>query len=179
MVIVAFVLVVVAAVAFGLLIRAGRGNRALVAGGGVSLRIRPVDLEAFHNLVDRAEDDYLRCRLAAADYRKVRRQRILAAVEYVRAVSQNAAVLTAFGQVARQSTDARIALAGRQMAEAAILLRLLSASVMLRLWAGYAFPHAGISLATVEGRYRSLKDLAWQLGNLEDPLTASRLAGAL
>jgi hypothetical protein len=179
MVITAIILVLVAAAALGILFYAGRGHDSLTVRGRMPLQIRPVDLEAFHNLMDPAEDDYLRRQLNSEDYRKVRRKRILAALEYVRAVSQNAAVLTAFGQVARQSADARIATAGRQMVEAAILLRLLSTAVIFRLWTGYAFPRAEVSLGSVEGRYQSLKDLAWQLGNLENPLTASRLAGAL
>jgi hypothetical protein len=179
MVIAAIILVILAAAALGVLVYAGKGGRSMVVGADMPVRILPVDLEAFHNLMDSAEDDYLRGRLASVDYRKVRRKRILAAVEYLRAVSQNAAALTAFGQVARQSADPRIAAAGRQMVEAAILLRLLSTMVMLKLWTGYAFPSTGISLETVEGRYQSLKDLAWQLGNLENPLTASRIAGAL
>lgn len=179
MFIVAIILVALAVAGLGILFLVGGTNRSLVASAKVSERIRPVDLEAFHNLVDPAEEEYLRSRLNPSDYRKVRRRRILAAVEYVRAVSQNAAVLIAFGQVARQSRDPQIASAGRQMVEAAILLRLLSATVMFRLGAGYAFPNAQISLAAVEGRYQSLRNLAWQLGNLENPLTASRVASLL
>ena len=45
---------------------------------GLGVRIQPIDVEAFRNLVDGAEDDYLRLRLPPPQFRHVRRQRLLA-----------------------------------------------------------------------------------------------------
>ena len=43
---------------------------------GLATRIQPIDVEAFRNLVDPAEDDYLRRRLPAGEFRHVRRERL-------------------------------------------------------------------------------------------------------
>ena len=44
---------------------------------GRSGQIEPIDVEAFRNLTDPAEDEYLRLRLPASEFRAVRRERLL------------------------------------------------------------------------------------------------------
>src|SRR5215467_2346300 len=76
---------------------------------------KPVDLEAFRNLVDPEEEEYLRSNLSAADFRSVQRERLLAAVDYMTGVSRNAAVLLRLGELARRSSDAEVAVAGQDL----------------------------------------------------------------
>src|SRR5690349_16525362 len=62
---------------------------------------RAVDIEAFCNLVDPDEDAFLQSSLPAAEYRVLKRERLLTAIVYVRAVSGNAAVLLRLGDAVR------------------------------------------------------------------------------
>src|SRR5580693_10543987 len=77
--------------------------------------IRPIDVEAFRNLINPAEDDYLRRRLPPAQFRVVRRQRLYAMAAYVQVVAENAAVLVRLGQGAVASSDARISGAAQRV----------------------------------------------------------------
>ncbi len=47
-------------------------------------RTRPVDLEAFRNLLDPREEDFLRASLLPREFRVIQRERMRAAVDYVR-----------------------------------------------------------------------------------------------
>ena len=60
-------------------------TRSLQVKGSVrtALAIRPIDIEAFRNLTDPAEDGYLRRRLPPAQFRVVRRERLRAMAAYV------------------------------------------------------------------------------------------------
>src|SRR3984893_15923177 len=82
---------------------------------GLAARIQPIDVEAFRNLVDRAEDDYLRLRLPPPRFRHVRRQRLLAMASYVKAAGRNADILIGIGQAALASSDGRAVQAAQQL----------------------------------------------------------------
>ena len=75
-------------------------SRSLQISQGASLaaRIQPIDVEAFRNLIDPAEDEYLRRRLTAGEFRRVRRQRLHAMAAYVQTAGRNAAVLILIAQ---------------------------------------------------------------------------------
>ncbi|MFZ0802262.1 MAG: hypothetical protein WAN70_08850, partial [Terriglobales bacterium] len=51
--------------------------------------IRSVDLRAFRNLTDPEEEEYLRLNLPPADFRRIQRERLRAAVEYIRCAAFN------------------------------------------------------------------------------------------
>jgi len=138
-----------------------------------------VDLEAFCNLMDPAEDAFLRANLPPPAYRKLRRERLLIAIQYVRAVSSNAVVLLALGEAVRRNPDPGIAAAGEQMVDSAIRLRLNSAVVLLNLWAAVALPKAKVPAAALVSRYQHLKALASHLGRLQSPAVAGRISAAL
>src|SRR6266516_4678876 len=63
-----------------------------------------VDIDAFRNLTDPSEEGFLQSHLSRGDYRKLRRQRLLAALKYVSCVAKNAAVLIRMGEEARRSS---------------------------------------------------------------------------
>ena len=102
--------------------------------------IHSLDVEAFRNLVDPKEEAFLRARLPAAEFRRIKRERVRAALAYVKALSHASLQFARFGDAARRSPDPAIAASGRQIANSAIYLRLraLDASVQLTLAA--AFP---------------------------------------
>jgi len=86
-------------------------------------RTRPVDLEAFRNVVDPGEEDFLRANLLPRQFRAVQRERMRAALEYVQNAAHNADFLLGVGEAATRSPDPRVAQAGRQLIDSALRLR--------------------------------------------------------
>jgi LPXTG-motif cell wall-anchored protein len=101
--------------------------------------IHSLDIIAFRNLVDPDEEAFLRARLPAREFRRLKRERIWAALAYVKALSHASLQFARFGDAARRSQDPAIAASGRQIANSAIYLRLraLDASVQLTLAATF------------------------------------------
>src|SRR5215471_14106533 len=64
-------------------------------------QLRVVDIDAFRNLTDRNEEEYLRSHLSRSQYRKIQRQRLRATLAYVSCVANNTAVLIRMGETAR------------------------------------------------------------------------------
>lgn len=83
-----------------------------------------LDIEAFRNLVDPAEEAYLRDRLPPAKFRDIKRQRAWAALIYTWDVGNAAKALAIIGQAAQRSANPEIAASGVQVAENALRLRL-------------------------------------------------------
>src|ERR1035441_6156961 len=75
----------------------------------------PIDLEAFENLTDPEEEQFLRANLAPTEFRGVQRSRIRAARLYVTALSENAGVLVTVGQSALSHADPQIAATGQEI----------------------------------------------------------------
>ncbi len=108
-----FILTVVAlAILLLLLYVEGGRNSSVNSVEDLAGRTRPVDLEAFRNLVDAGEEDFLRASLSRREFRAVQRERTRAAVEYIRKSAHNAACLLRLGEAASRSGDPRIAEAG-------------------------------------------------------------------
>src|ERR1700730_9415898 len=68
-------------------------------------QLQSLDIEAFRNLIDYREEEFLRRMLEPAQFRMIQRERLRAAVEYVGCASRNAAILQRFGEAARQSSN--------------------------------------------------------------------------
>jgi len=103
-------------------------------------QLTSVDLEAFENLTDPEEEQYLRKNLSPAEFRRVQRTRLRAAKLYVAALSQNAVVLLAVGQSARSNADPAIVATGREIVQRAIRLRIWCLLSLLRMDAAFVFP---------------------------------------
>jgi len=164
----------VALLLLGLLWFAARrhGDRANAA-GDLSARLRPVDLESFQNLVDPAEEEFLRSHLPRSEFRAIQRERLRGAAEYVSTVSQNAAVLLRFGQAARASTDAATAAAGRQLTEQAIRVRILSLRALLELRVGIVLPGTRVSASRLINGYQQTRGLATSISRMHQPVQAA------
>ena len=81
----AFVLVVAAALALVFILGLTVSTRLqLSPGSALARKIEPIDIEAFRNLLNPAENDYLRRRLRASEFRMVQRERLRAAAAYIR-----------------------------------------------------------------------------------------------
>lgn len=144
-----------------------------------SKQVRSVDLEAFRNLTDPAEEQYLRERLSPAKFRAIQRERLRAALDYVGGVSHNAGVLLSLGQAARHDPDAKIAEAGRALVDEALRLRLYSALTMSKLCLRFVFPDAGFQPSGIVDRYQHVSEGAVRLGRLQYPDRGGLLYRAL
>ena len=129
-------------------------------------QMRPVDIEAFSNLIDPDEEQFLRSSLPPSLFRSVRRERLIAATEYVGAVSHNAAVLVRIGESARHHADPGTVQAGHELANSGVRLRLHCSLVLFRLWTAIVVPGARLSSVPLVERYQQASALARQLNRL-------------
>jgi len=138
--------------------------------------IRPIDIEAFRNLIDPAEDDYLRRRLQPSQFRMVRRERLRAMAAYVEIAGRNASVLVRTGEAALASGDERVAGAAQQLVNDALLLRRNATVALARIYLALAWPYSGFAAVRVVDRYEQLSGAAMLLGRLQNPAVPVRLS---
>jgi len=124
----------------------GRANRGIE-------QIRSVDLRAFRNLMDPDEEQYLRRNLSPVEFRRIQRERLQAAVEYIKSAAFNAAVLMRFAETARHSPDPATAQAAGKLIDNAIRLRSYAFRAIPKLYLAMVFPGRGISPAPVAESY--------------------------
>lgn len=144
-----------------------------------SAQLRTVDLDAFRNLVDPDEEDFLRRNLPPGEFRGIQRARFLAAVEYIRCTAHNATVLLRMAESARHNPDARIAAAGKELVDTALRLRLYAFQAIAKLYLGMVFPGTHLSPLSVIDKYQEVRGLVSQLGRLQYPSSAARVTAAL
>lgn len=142
-------------------------------------RSRAVDLQAFQNLVDQSEEQYLRSQLSPSEYRRVQRKRMRAALVYVRATLHNSKVLLAFGQAARASADPATAKAGFDLVQSALRLRIYSLLAIGVFGFRIVFPSVPVSCSWLMNSYERMRDCAGGLVRIEGPAYASRIEAAI
>lgn len=150
-------LVVLSALALIFLIRVAKGQ-AIVSriGENPVEHIRFVDLEAFRNLIDPDEQEYLRRHLHPAVFRRIQRERLRAAAEYIACAAHNAAVLLTIAQAARLSPDPQVAAMAEKLVENAIRLRLYAFRAIPRLYIAMILPLRQQSPVHVADRYEQM-----------------------
>ena len=102
--------------------------------------IRALDIEAFRNLVNPEEEEFLRARLSPSEFRKIKRERTRAALAYLKALSNVSLQFARLGSTAQHNSDPVLAALGRQIATSATYLRLRTLDATLRLRVAFAFP---------------------------------------
>ena len=176
----AIILVIAAALALAFILGVALSRSLqLSAGTNLAAQIQPIDVEAFRNLIDPAEDDYLRRRLPAAEFRVVRRQRLRAMAAYVHTAGRNAAVLIRMGQAALAAGDVPTAEAARRLVDNALLLRRNAAFALLRIYLAQAWPNSGLAAEPVLRGYEKLNGSAMLLGRLQNPASPMRISATL
>jgi hypothetical protein len=161
------VLSVLALVALFTLARGQLYGRA--APGQDTHQLQAIDVEAFRNLVDEGEQQFLRQNLEPAEFREVQRQRTLAAIDYVRGAAKNARILIAVGEAARQSADPAIASAAEKLFENAVELRLYAIQAIPRLYLRVLMPGMSDSARRLVDNYDNLAHQAVVLSCLSGP----------
>jgi len=131
--------------------------------------LRAVDIEAFRNLVDPDEEEFLRTNLPPADFRKIQRERLRAAVDYVSCAAENAAILVRLADAARRSSDPVTAEAAEKLVNNAIRLRLYALHAIPRLYLGMILPGSRISPARIAESYEQMTRQVVLLGCLQYP----------
>jgi hypothetical protein len=175
-------LVLVIAAAFALILILGiTVSRSLQLTGGSTLarRVEPIDIEAFRNLLDPTENEYLRRRLPAAKFRMVQRERLRAAAAYIRVAGRNAAVLAAIGQAALSASDIATLEAARQLVDNALLLRRNATLALLQIYIAMLWPQSALAAAPIVRGYEQLSGRAMLLGRLQNPRVPVRISGNL
>jgi hypothetical protein len=188
----AILIVVVAVLALALMVWLAL-SRALQPSPGANLganlganpegQIEPIDVAAFRNLVDPAEDEYLRLHLTPARFRVTQRSRLRARAAYVRVAGRNAAVLVRMGQTALATPlathDALVKEAALRLVNNALLLRRNATVALLRIYAAMIWPMGTSATAGLIDRYERLGNSAMLLGRLRNPAVPVRVMADL
>jgi hypothetical protein len=168
--IITIILVIAAALSLGFMFWVAKGRSLAISRVEELVQhVRPVDVEAFRLLVDPAETQYLWSKLPHAEFRKIQRQRLRAAVVYISCAARNAAVLIRIGEAARRNADPSIAEAGEKLVNTAIRLRIFSFQVMVKLYLEMMRPGTRISAGDLAESYERLTGLVFLLGRLQRP----------
>lgn len=137
----AWILVGVALLALGIVVYVALRSRTRRLDLEKALQaFRSLDIEAFRNLVDADEEEYLRHNLPPKKFRKIKRQRAWAALLYAWEAGEAATALARIGQAVQHSSDPEIAASGVQVAENAFRLRLQTVGVSFRLLTEIVLP---------------------------------------
>ena len=154
-----FALIVVAVLAMLFLWRVARGQGVPVqAVKDLEGRLLQVDLDAFRNIIDPAQDKLLRSHLPAGQFRAMQRKRRRAAIDYVYRTSHNAAILLRLGEAAQKSPDATITAAGEELVSAALATRMYSLMAISQLYVEILLPGVSFSMTNVADQYERLRE---------------------
>ena len=128
--------------------------------------LQPIDVEAFRNLIDEKEEAYLREHLSAASFRRVHRERMLAAIEYVKAAYGNAGILVKIAEAARESSDPEVATAAGKLFDNAVQLRWDAVQVIPRLCLKVLLPGTSQAPRNLFDHYDMVTSQALVLGRV-------------
>ena len=137
---IALLFAIIGLLAFGLIVHLAKGHLSTDDNlEKLASQLRHVDVSAFCNLIAASEQEFLRDHLPPREFRTIHRERMLAAVEYVRCAAQNAAILIRLGESARQHSDPAIRATGEKLLDSGLALRLYAFRLVPRLYLSMAF----------------------------------------
>jgi hypothetical protein len=139
-------------------------------------QIQAIDVDAFRNLADPRESEYLRSRLPAAEFRRIQRLRLRALAAYVRVVGRNAVLLTRIGQLALNSENAEMAEAARKLVDEALLLRRNAGLAMSRIYLRLLWPNTRFAATPILESYARVNGSAMLLSRLQNPAATVRIS---
>ena len=175
----AIFLVIAAVLSLVVILRIAVSRNLQISGDSrLAAQIQPIDLDAFRNLADPAEDAYLRRKLSQAEYRRVRRLRLKAMAAYVQIATQNAALLIHLGQSALSSSNVETTAAAHDLINDALLLRRNATFAMFKIYIAWTWPNADVAAGSVVDGYQQLNGSAMLLGRLRNPADPVRIAAS-
>jgi hypothetical protein len=143
---------------------------------GYAQQLEPIDIEAFRNLTDPAEDAYLRRRLSDSEFRRVQRKRLLAMAAYIQGAGRNAAALIHIAQNALAAVDPQTAEAAQCLLNDALLLRRNATVALFKIYVALAWPASSMSASPILSGYERLSGSAMLLGRLQNPAAPVRIS---
>ncbi len=162
----AWILVAVAFFALGILVYVAIRSRTRRVDLEKAVQaFRSLDIEAFRNLIDSAEEAFLRNNLSPKKFREIKRQRAWAALIYAWEAGRAVAALARIGQAAQRSSDPKIAASGAQLSENAFRLRLQTIGACLHLLTEILLPDLeSRSLPPLVDQYERAAETLFRLG---------------
>jgi hypothetical protein len=123
-------------------------------------RLAEIDVVAFRTVLSLEDTDVLRERLTEAAYRRVKRARVRAVQEYVKAIAGNCAVTVAVLRAKAPDTASPAQREVSSLVSEALRIRLLCLAFWIALWAEFAFPNLEIRPMRIAGGYERLRSAA-------------------
>jgi len=117
----------------------------------------PLDLGAFHTLMDREDERFLRLNLSHSQFTHMKRRRIGVTWKYVNRISDNSAAVLRMAGAERQNADPNVAEAAAHVADLATRIRMQCLLAFVKLAVEYAVPAAQLSPAKLAPTYESLQ----------------------
>jgi hypothetical protein len=134
---------------------------------------QPVDLAILMNLLDPQQEQYLKKNLRTRQFLQYKLMRLSVVRYYMARASRNAAVLINVGKAAARSENPAIATAGRELAEAALRLRVYAAFAPVILTLQIVAPSPYRSFSSFIDGYNRMKHSVVQLTDLEIPFQSN------
>jgi len=134
---------------------------------------QPVDLAILANLLDPEQEQYLKKKLKARQFIRYKLMRLSVARYYMSRASRNAAVLIAVGKASARNQNPAIATAGRELAEAALRLRIYAALAPVVLAVQIVVPTPRRRFVSFVDGYNRMKHGVAQLTDLEVPFQSN------
>lgn len=135
----------------------------------LAARLQPIDVNAFRNLIDQREEEYLRAHLPGREFRSIHRERMLAALEYVWCATRNTSILISLGEAAKRSSDPAVVTAAEKLIENALRLRLYALRAVPRMYVSMVLPSASRAPQFVVETYDTMVRQAIVIGCLRHP----------
>lgn len=173
---IAFILVVLAVLSLIVILRMAAVRKLRGLGASIPGQIQPLDIDAFRNLINPAEYEYLRSRLSPREFRHVQRKRLRAAAAYIQVAGQNAACLIKIGQMALASPEPDKVKAARQLINEALLLRRNAMFALLRIRIASIWPRGQFQGGVILEHYQSVDRSAMLLARLQNPAVPVRVS---
>jgi hypothetical protein len=141
--------------------------------------IRPVDLTAFHHLINREDEFFLRERLPSSSFRRLKRQRIAVTLKYLGRIAGNSSAVMRLGEAARLSPEPEISQAAAQLIELAAQIRLQCMVAFAKLSLEFAVPSLQLTPAVLAPQYQALRENMRRLASLQMQDNAAALPVAI
>lgn len=128
--------------------------------------IHPLDLDAFHSLMDRQDEIFFRQRLPRREFSRIKRRRISVTWKYVNRISNNSAVVLKDAGMARLDPDPKVAETALQTVDIASQIRTQCLIAFSKLAVEFMFPSMQLTPAVLVPKYESLRENVARLGSL-------------
>jgi hypothetical protein len=122
--------------------------------------ITEIDVIAFRNVLSLEDNEVLRQRLCQSEYRQIKRARVRAVQEYVKAIAGNCAVTVAVLRAEAPEKNESVQYAVSSVVNEALRIRLLCLGFWIALWAEFMFPNLEIRPTRIAGGYERLRSTA-------------------